>query len=271
MEPEPMQPEETWESLIETEWEVPPNTENYLCVRRTLDEDVFVTAFKALNPYGTHHTVLTVGNPNGADGVTPCNSGVNNTGGVYGSGVGTDVLRMPEGVAFPIRAGQQLVLNLHLFNTTDEPLIATSGTLVQTAQEADVEHMSEVALVTALLFSIPPMEVTTGGGQCTMSHDVTAFAILPHMHTLGSHARVVVERAEGDLVLHDMPFEFEQQTVYPIDPVQLREGEVVRTECTWNNTTDRVVGFGESSLDEMCNIAVFRYPAGENPVFACGF
>lgn len=73
------------------------------------------------------------------------------------------------------------------------------------------------------------------------------------------------------MTLHDMPFGFEEQAVYQIEPVELRQGDVVKTECTWNNTTDRMVTFGESSLDEMCNMALFRYPAGARPVFACVF
>jgi hypothetical protein len=267
---EPTEPEPPWDTLIEGEWEIATNTESYLCVRRTLPEDVFVSAFKAQNPPGTHHTVLTVGTQGGTDGITPCSSGVNAAAGVFGSGVGTEDLVMPEGVAFPLRAGQQLILNLHLFNFTDQPLTGASGTLVRSIPEDSVEHLAESALVTALLLNIPPGE-SVQYGQCTMTHDVTVFAVLPHMHMLGTRFKAAVTRGGSTLTLHDLPFEFESQMVYPIEPIELSQGEVVRTECTYDNTTDNVVTFGESSLDEMCNFGLFRYPAGANPSFACSF
>ena len=31
-------------------------------------------------------------------------------------------------------------------------------------------------------------------------------------------------------------------------------------QCDWTNTTDEMVGFGESALDEMCFIGGYYYP-----------
>ncbi len=39
-------------------------------------------------------------------------------------------------------------------------------------------------------------------------------------------------------VLHDMPYRFEDQYIYPLDGVVIRSGDVVTTRCTWENTTD---------------------------------
>jgi hypothetical protein len=35
-------------------------------------------------------------------------------------------------------------------------------------------------------------------------------------------------------------------------PVRLVPGDAVRVTCTWNNTTDRTIRYGNTSEDEMC-------------------
>src|SRR5687768_4153050 len=60
-----------WKTLLTGDWTMPSGTEGYLCVRKTIDEDLFITVLDAINPKGTHHTLLTMGEPNGADGIGP--------------------------------------------------------------------------------------------------------------------------------------------------------------------------------------------------------
>jgi hypothetical protein len=42
----------------------------------------------------------------------------------------------------------------------------------------------------------------------------------------------------------------------------IKPGEKVRAECTFNNTTQMEVDFGQSSKMEMCYQFAFSYPAG---------
>jgi hypothetical protein len=264
--------EEPWEVLIEGEWELPPGIEGYRCMRLTPSEDLYAGALKAENPPGTHHTVLTIGAPSAPDGLSECSSGTNLGGGVFGAAVGTEDLIMPEGVAMRFAAGQQLLLNLHLFNLTDEPLSGTSGTLYRPVAADEAEELAERTIVVSASLSLPPGQVTTQRGQCTLMEDTTVFALLPHMHQLGIHLKGVVESPGKPVrVLHDAPFDFDLQPIVALEPVQLAAGDVVRTECTYNNTTDQLVTFGDSSLDEMCNFSLFRYPATASGTFICAF
>ena len=41
---------------------------------------------------------------------------------------------------------------------------------------------------------------------------------------------------------------------------QLAAGDKIATTCTYDNTTNHVVGFGQSSTDEMCFSILMRYP-----------
>jgi hypothetical protein len=258
-----------WESLVEGEWSVPPGKETYVCVRHTIEQDTFISAFEAINPPGTHHTLLTAGDPSGPDGVTPCTAADNNLLSLYGSGVGTNPMVFPEGVAVRLAAGTQLLLNLHLFNSRAETLTGTSGTRFVERAAEDVVHEAEGVLAGTVELDIPPQTETVHTGSCTMTHDLKLFAVAPHMHQLGTHSRVVAHTADrGDITLHDGPYDFDQQLYYMLDPLDLAQGDQVSIECTHDNTTDRTVQFGDSSLDEMCLVGLYRYPARDSP-FIC--
>jgi hypothetical protein len=129
-----------WQTLVVGSWEIPPQQETYRCVRFTLPKDIAVGSFRALSPTGTHHTLLTIADSAGMpDGFSTCDAGSNGTQEIAGSGVGTNDFNMPDGVAVALKAGQQLILNLHLFNVTDEPIRGTSGTLIKLKQRFTLE------------------------------------------------------------------------------------------------------------------------------------
>src|SRR5689334_13452522 len=46
--------------LAEGDWQLDPGTEDYFCVRKTIEKDEFVGGFRPITPLGTHHTVLSI-------------------------------------------------------------------------------------------------------------------------------------------------------------------------------------------------------------------
>src|SRR6185436_14385953 len=115
----------------------------------------------------------------------------------------------------------------------------------------------------------PPQHTTVHVGFCTMSSDVTVFAVAPHMHQLGIYEKVFAESSvDGEVVLYDGPYDFNEQSSYRVDPVKLLKSDRMRVECTHRNTTDKTVNFGDSSLAEMCFAGFYRYPA-DGSAFAC--
>ena len=203
---------ETWKTVITGDWTLDPATESYTCVRTTLQEDLIISAFEAIIPLGSHHTLLTVGDPMKPDGTIPCNAGENYPLAVFGSGVGTNALEFPEGVGVRIEKGKQLLLNLHLFNTGTEPLSGTSGTKVRLMKADDVQDYAEGILAGTIALTLPAHEKTTSIGFCPMSHDVNIFAVSPHMHQLGTYMKVVAEPVGKDeIVMHDGPYDFNEQ------------------------------------------------------------
>jgi hypothetical protein len=256
-----------WEPLVEGAWELPAGEEGYRCARLTATTDIFIKEFQPIAPPGTHHTLLSVSEaPTAPDGVAVCSAGDNGHTTLLGSGVGMSYSAgpLPDGVAYKISKGAQLNLNLHLFNVTDAVLKGVSGTNIRTTDGGSVRQLAETILAGPVSLAIPQGR-STSKGRCTIKSDTTVFAVSPHMHQLGVHMRAVASRAAGmPVVLYDGPYDFYEQRQFPADQLALKAGDTLDVECTYQNDGDRAVMFGESSLDEMCFLGLYRYPiAGE--------
>jgi hypothetical protein len=173
-------------------------------------------------------------------------------------------------------SGGTLTLNMHYNNLLgSQAELDRSGVEICALKPANFrKHTAAVHTgFTRLGFSIPAratgFDVT---GQCTatLSAPVTLFSASPHAHKLARHMSFSVLKASGErIVMFDGSFNFEEQQTYPLTPMlQLATGDKVITTCTYDNTSDRAVSFGEDTTDEMCfNFAAY-YPMG---ALSCGF
>jgi hypothetical protein len=255
-------------SLVTAPWTMAQGSEGYICARVTVPEEIWIREFRPVAPLGTHHTALSIDTSNGADGVFPCEASTIGPQLLFGSGVGTTAFAMPEGVAFKVAAGERLLLNLHLYNVSDSEIVGESGIEVRLASADEVTYQAETIYAGQFQLSIPPGE-STSTGTCTLNADSTIFGTFPHMHQLGVHMRGIgLPAAGGEVVVHDHPYDFELQLNYDVAPmVELKQGDKVRVECSYDNDTGRTVGFGDSSDDEMCILGLYRYPAaGGSPI-----
>lgn len=258
--------------LIEGDWTVPSGDEDYSCVRKTVTEDAWVSAIRPMLPPGTHHTVLTLETqPSEPDGTTHCDAGTNGPHMIYGSGVGTTEFVMPEGVAVPIPAGSQLVLNLHLFNVNQGSLSGTSGIEVKYVAQSDVVNEAQVTLAGKMEGLVAQPGTSTDTGLCTLENDTTIFAVLPHMHQLGSHLKADTSPTSGSpTTLLDVDYTFDDQQYFPMNPeVSLVAGDKINVACTYENPKATAVYYGDSSQEEMCFAAIFEYPARNRDSYYC--
>lgn len=248
---------EPYARLIDGAWSLQPGEEKKnVCITKVLTDDVYIHAIRALQPAGTHHTVLTI-----SKGANDCLTSVVE-GAVYVAAVGSNGITMPEGVAMKLPAGSTLGLSLHIFNTTMTPLTGLSGMDVITMKSDDVKALADAYLTGPTSFSLPPHQVTRVSSDCIADAEQQAFALFPHMHQLGTHIKTTVISAGATQVLHDAAFAFNEQLQIPLSPnLSLHPGDTLHTECTYENTTDRVVTFGESTDTEMCISAFYRFPA----------
>lgn len=258
-----------WKQLVSGDWSLESGTEGYVCVRVTVPEDTYIQAFRPIAPVGTHHTVLTRDDV-GPDETFDCGAATNGPNMIYGSGVGTGELKMPPGVAVKLEKGTQLLLNLHLFNPTGDALTGFSGVEYAPVAADEVEQLATGVLAGTTQLDIPAQASKTETGYCTMPADVSIFAIGPHMHQYGTHLKVTAETAAGDSVVFDEDYSFDDQRHYPLSPLlQMKAGERIRVDCTYKNTSSANVGFGDSSLQEMCFAGLFTYPASSGLKLVC--
>jgi hypothetical protein len=108
-------------------------------------------------------------------------------------------------------------------------------------------------------------------GTCTVQADgpVYLMSVSPHAHTLATYMKFDVKKKNGTMVnLYDAPFSFEEQIAKALpEKFLLETGDQVITKCTFKNTTNKSVGFGENTGNEMCfNFATY-YPTGK---LSCG-
>ena len=242
--------------LIAGDWSLPPDSENYICVRRTVTEDTYIKTIVPIAPLGTHHFVLMVGDPDGPDGTTTCDSSLGKPA-IFASGVGVEPLAMPDGIAVHLAAGQQLLLNLHLFNASDEPLTGTSGIAIEASPQVDAAHSAGVVLAGKTLGLTVATGVTTQDATCTTAAGQTMFAISPHMHLLGTHLKAEYNGA----TLYDSDYAFDEQQFRMITPAVTTANGKYHITCTYTNYSGETIHFGESTTDEMCFAITFAYPA----------
>ena len=259
-------PPDGWTSLLEGDWNLAAGEEAYVCVYATVPSNLYLDAMRPLNPPGTHHTVLTRYTGSHPDGTVRCNVGENGENMIYGSGVGAPEFVFPDGVGLYLPAGTRLLLNLHLYNATDNPLSGRSGTWARTTTAAEVPNLAELVLAGPTLSLRVPTGTTTQSGTCQISNiastPVQVFALSQHMHKLGTNLRSVITRGAQQIELQNLPYDFEEQ-VFHLTPqlIEIRPGDTLTTFCSYDNTTGAEVRFGPSSDDEMCFTDLFYYPA----------
>ncbi len=260
--------------LIARTWTIPPNSfDEYKCVRLTITEDTYITSILPKAPLGTHHTVLSIsggGGTNGPDGEQDCGVGTIGTQMLYASGVGTAQFDFPDGVGVKVSAGQQIHLNLHLYNADDAPLTGDSGVMVK-SQSTPPQHVAEMVFGGRILFGIPSNNQPTPiSHTCTFNTPFSLFAVWPHMHQLALSQKVEHIRGGTTTPLHDAAYDFTHQQWYPRGSLlDVQAGDQLRVTCVFQNNTGQTVTFGDSSNKEMCFAGLYRYPALNEGLFQC--
>ncbi len=253
-------------TLVSSSWTLPASTEQYLCVRLTIQADTYISAIKPMSPAGTHHSVLMAGPSDGQpDGTTQCDSTLSRPS-IYASGVGTDELDLPDGVAIHLTPGEQLLLNLHLFNATDGEMTGTSGIQIAEVDASDVQHVAGVLLAGKAKGLVVVPDASTQTGTCTTPDGMTMFAAAPHMHLLGTYLTATYTPPGGQpQTLIDQSYSFDaQKYVMQTPEVVTQAGGQYAITCSYFNPSPENVYFGESTTDEMCFALTMVYPVQPN-------
>jgi len=266
-----------FEVLVSADWDVEAGNEQNYCLKKTFDHDVTIGSFEALAPPGTHHTIASVGDPDGADGgpdgLATCGSYEHHFESMlYESNTTKDRFDFPDGFAALIPAGQQLNLNFHILNATDHTLRGTTGLRIKRVAPEMVENYATTIFMGKVSLSVPPGE-STHMGSCALPDDLSIIAVQPHMHSHATHQKVLARSSlMGDTVILDDSFDFDSSMHFrSVDPeVPMKRNDPVEVYCSYDNNTGAILPWGQGAWDaEMCFAMVYVYPAERVLSSAC--
>lgn len=179
-------------------------------------------------------------------------------------GAGGEFTELPPGVGLRISEGQQIVIQSHYINASDEPVT------VMDMVELDYTTLKESpTIVDAFAMINDDLDIPAGAvghtktTDCTLEEDMDIYMLLGHTHEHGvlfEFERFPGGDGEPELLYHatDGKLLRESPEIKTwADPLRFKAGDRLRVTCKWDNETDRSLGWPE----EMC-VALMYYGPG---------
>ena len=175
---------------------------------------------------------------------------------------GKESVPLPDGYAMPWRAGDALLLQLHL-HPSGKPETERSFIGLHLTDDPPRGRLHPLVLIDEDV-DIPPgaREHVLRDGH-TLERDVDVIGLFPHMHLLGRTMTATATLPDGTVkpVLSIRDWDFAWQSYYEYaQPLRLPAGTRLEASWTFDNSADnpanpsnppRRVGFGEQTTDEM--------------------
>ena len=172
--------------------------------------------------------------------------------------------QFPKGMAIKIPAGSQLVIQQHTLNLRENEIVTNDAMHIELVQEEDVEILAGFFGLSDVDFEIPPHSSLTIELDCEVPGDIKLLTLGGHMHEWGigyealagtpTNLSSLLEVETWLPVFRDEP----PVTEWPLEtPLILQQGDIVRTVCQLENTSDSPLSFP----DEMCATFGYYYPA----------
>lgn len=249
-----------WFNFQTDEFTVPPGTEKYYCFSQTLEEDLVIDRLEYYSQPVVHHFLLARTLAPEPDGFAECPVLFRTTWvPLFGTGTQDDAVQIPDGYAHRLKAGDQLMIQLHLLNTDIEAITTDVSIRMRPASDQNAQPVGIYAFGTNNI-ELPPNTETTIRNECKIPEGKTidVFAFFPHMHQMGREMELEIQTHDSiwKSVFLDNSFNFDQQAIVP-QSLRLLPGDLTRTSCRYTNTTAETVLFGDSSRDEMCYLVTY--------------
>jgi Copper type II ascorbate-dependent monooxygenase, C-terminal domain len=183
-----------------------------------------------------------------------------------------DIVELPEGVGYRLKAGQVMHLEMHYINTTDEPLDISATADMFAAEPGAQLQEAAVLLVGTADFVIPPnarLETEPKFLALPAGMEGTKFyAITGHTHRFGTEVNVSLASASMAPLMElyaPQNFDWEAPDTKQLEPhLTVPTGGGFFLNCAWDNTSDIEASWGESANDEMCFFWGYYYPRKED-------
>jgi hypothetical protein len=235
------------------EFSLAPNQERFLCFTTTIEDDMVIGGYSSRPQPFVHHIVFVRTLAPEPEGFSECDTLFRMTWDpLYLTGAGASELKFPSDAGHKLSKGTQLLVQLHLLNTSASEVHGTVAIDLHRSTSQDVRPVSTRVFGTRAI-KLPPKQESEVQGECELKDDIQLIAAFPHMHTLGRRLRFEVgPSAEAmQTVFTRDPYDFDDQHMENLE-LELSAGDHARVTCTYENTRSEEVGFGESTNQEMC-------------------
>ena len=179
----------------------------------------------------------------------------------------------PDGIALRMPNDYGLDLNGHYFNYTDQTIVGEIYANIHTINQEDVEHVAEILMLNNTDLYLPSNEITTiektySFNQIKNIHDINDNIDTIYLFQLFSHAHQLMERFDiqyydsdtGETQLIYTALDYEHPPILTLNnPIELKQGDFLRLETTYNNTNNDPIEFGLLSTDEMMILFGYFY------------
>jgi hypothetical protein len=253
---------------------VAPGAEDTQCVQVRLPSTVQLNVIKLHNRLtaGSHHLIVTALNDANAmeHGPKPCQGF---GGAVSGAPLAItqahdDVVQLPEGIGYQLKAGHVMHLEMHFINTGESTLDVTGTVEFYAAAPGAIVQQAGVLLVGTADFVIPAhgtLETPTKYLALPAGmDDVKFYAITGHTHRFGTKVNVASATPPMTKVADlyaPQAFNWESPEMKHFTPhVTIPKGGGFMLQCAWNNMSNVDIRWGESANTEMCFFWGYYYP-----------
>jgi hypothetical protein len=230
-------------------------------------QDWDVTTYLGFQSKGGHHTILySVPHPQKPNSHVCTDQDM--LGVRYVGGGGTDATiaasKIPDGIAFRIGNGSQIMLLSHWINATASDVEAQAAYNVTVQNPSPSVSPGDLFTVVDTQFSLPvgPGSAHT---QCTLKNDLQFFLIGGHAHEHATNISITHHDAVAgsDAMIYDQKWDPSKIFDTPLDqymkaaPLTMKAGDTFVVDCQYQNNTSTAIAFPT----EMCVGFGYYFPA----------
>jgi hypothetical protein len=181
---------------------------------------------------------------------------------LYGAQSPTGGTMFPDGVGFPMKAHQILLLQTHYINPSANPVDAKVSATFLTAPAETVTQRAGFLIFYDPFIYVPAQGQANAGIHCDVTGDITLISAFTHYHQRGTGMKVWVD--PNATSQNDTPFYATNNWEHPQDyhgSLSIGNGSILRMQCDYLNTDSFDVFQGpNAATSEMCVFASLYYP-----------
>jgi hypothetical protein len=266
--------------LVMTPVELDPGEEQTFCVAWPFPAQKrdLVYAAKIYTSGGLHHSNVysSVIDPQLGNNPYPgCHPGADDVFAQIGEGIpdvlfanstqvqGAETLLFPAGMAYRLHLDREVVANVHLLNTTPEPITAEVVYDFYTMPEDALEEELVPLVLDNEVIDVPAMQTGTSEADCPVWNG-SIVSLMPHNHEFTDRFLVeTIDANEQSTVIYEKTgFDTDTDIAVFDEPISLDSVDRLRFSCRYVNTKSEPLGYGLGD-QEMCILFGYMFPPSE--------